>query len=748
MFKHFVARLSVERNLITVFAIFVVFITNVSVLFDVPISRQVFGFTFLTILPGLLLFQFPKIRETPLLEKIVLCWGVSIAFVMFYTLLINGVLPELGNAAPLSSSTLLFSFDCALLVLVILLYRTKNTATVHLPRFQITNSSVYLYAIALFFPLLSVIGSYINNVTNDNAVLLILFFLIPAYVAFVCLSKKKRPKSLYPFAVLSISLSLLLLVSLRSSHIIGADLNLEYYQYVSILGDHSMVLGPSLQSLSSLYAGGGSIALPVAYQLILGMDREVLFKSIYALLFVLVPLMVYLISTRYVEERYALIASFVYMAEAEFIGANYDSRTTIAILFFACAFVVLFSSRKTPTSGRLLFIVFVAAGIISHYATAYLFLFMMAIAVIILAIVRQRKPLSAKIDAPILFLYFSIMFLWWAFITASSAIYYGVQFVQNSLIGVLFDFFTLGARSNDTQALFGAGIGQKTVAAQTEFVLTWALFACVAIGLIVLILKRKEMTTVYGGSRPSFLRTQFEADYFAFALAAGGILLLAVVVPNGGFYSLQRTYFFTMTILSVFFVIGVIVLANWSTRFLGVIRTTWKKYTSPEQNVTLSRGAPSIRPHLALLVAMIILVPYFVCVSGAFYSIEGAPRSVLDSQGITYLELYIHNQDADAAKWIGVFGNNATVSAADAYGKNRLVSEGHISADRIDASSFQNNVTSTQFIYLYYANVVQQKYIVNNTAFNLADHSIVYSNKSRVYDAGASQAYLGLQGVA
>ena len=196
-------------------------------LLDVPILRQVFGFTFLTILPGLLLFQFPKLRETKLLEKIVLCWGASIAFVMFYTLLINSVLPQLGITAPLSSSTLLFSFDCALLMLIILSYLTKNTATVQLPRFQITNSNVYLYAIALFFPLLSVIGSYINNTVNDNLVLLLLFFLIPAYVAFVCFSKNKHPKSLYPFAVLSMSISLLLLVSLRSSHIIGADLNLE-----------------------------------------------------------------------------------------------------------------------------------------------------------------------------------------------------------------------------------------------------------------------------------------------------------------------------------------------------------------------------------------------------------------------------------------------------------------------------------------------------------------------------------------
>ena len=174
------------------------------------------------------------------------------------------------------------------------------------------------------------------------------------------------------------------------------------------MSDHSIILGPSAQSLSSLYAGDGSIALPVAYQLILGTNPEALFNSIYALLFVTVPLIVYLISTRYVEERYALIASFVYMAQAEFMGANYDSRTTIAILFFACAFVVLFGFGKTTTNGRLLFIVFATAGIISHYTTAYLFLLMLVIAAIILVVVGQRRSLSAKIDASTLFLYFAV----------------------------------------------------------------------------------------------------------------------------------------------------------------------------------------------------------------------------------------------------------------------------------------------------------------------------------------------------
>jgi hypothetical protein len=144
----------------------------------------------------------------------------------------------------------------------------------------------------------------------------------------------------------------------------------------------------------------------------------------------------------------------------------------------------------------------------------------------------------------------------------------------------------------------------------------------------------------------------------------------------------------------------------------------------------------------------VILVPYFLCASGAFYSIAGAPRSVLDSQGIGYLELYVHNQDADAAKWISLLGGNATVSTTDLYGEYRLVSQGHISTYRIDSTSFQNNVTNKQFIYLYYVNVVQQKYIAGSNLHNLADHSVGYSNKSRVYDAGASQIYLGLQGVA
>ena len=156
-------------------------------------------------------------------------------------------------------------------------------------------------------------------------------------------------------------------------------------------------------------------------------------------------------------------------------------------------------------------------------------------------------------------------------------------------------------------------------------------------------------------------------------------------------------------------------------------------------------GCLAVRPDVAVLLALIILVPYLLlCVSGALYSIDGAPASVLDSQGTGYLELYIHDQDASAAKWIQLYGGNATVSATDAYGAERLVSQGHIPLYRINDYSFQNNTTDTQFIYLYYANVVQQKYIVGNNLLSLGNRLCrVLKQKQSISTPGLHRYILG-----
>jgi uncharacterized membrane protein len=745
-----VAELSVKRNLLAITAGSIVLITNVSVFLNLPAVREISGFLFLTLLPGMLLVQLLKLREFGLLGKFVLSWGLSLAFIMLYTLLLNAILPQIGYATPLSSLTLLISYDLALLLLGVLYYRTSNAVTVQFSFGEINLSNAYLYLIPLFFPLLSVLGSYAMRAANINSISIALLFLIGFYVTYVLLFlKDKCPKSLYPVLIFSIGLSIMLLFTLRSNHLVGwDDLHNEYYFYESILGDHYVIFGSSPQAAASLYAGVASILLPVVYQFILGADREALFNVIYALLFSVGPLVVYLISKKYVEERYALVASLLFMFQTSFGLANTDSRATIAILFFAFAFLVLFGSEKRSAKEFALFSLFVTAGIISHYSTAYLFLMMLITAVILLAVLPTKNRLVTRINVTVAVLFFSVTFLWYAILTASSSITNALQFVRDAVTGFLFDFW---AQRAGAQHALGVGIAEKGLLQRIEFGLSWAIVICVLLGVATLVIKRKEMVANYAGSAaPTFLRARFEPEYFVLALAATGLLGASVAVPHFALvYGLDRVFFFVTTILSVFFVIGTIILSAWVIAILKAAHRKLKGKSATAYDGHVSRrGTLQVRPNVAIALALIIIVPYLLISSGAIYGMTGPPRGwVFESTGETYFEHYIYEQDSAAAKWLATFGQTqARISTTDFYGPLRLVSQGHISPNYIDSWSFQQNRSFNTYTYLYYYNTVEQKYVIKHpgspdTAGDMADHIALLSNQSRVFDAAGAQVY-------
>ena len=103
--------------------------TDLSILLDIPVFRQILGFTFFTIVPGLLILHILKLNKLGLTEKFVLSVGFSIAFLMFAGLIINWIYPALGYGTPLSTNSLLISFSIILLILAIIAYLRNRTAS-------------------------------------------------------------------------------------------------------------------------------------------------------------------------------------------------------------------------------------------------------------------------------------------------------------------------------------------------------------------------------------------------------------------------------------------------------------------------------------------------------------------------------------------------------------------------------------------------------------------------------------------
>jgi len=227
-----------------------------------------------------------------------------------------------------------------------------------------------LYIIPILFLGLSVLGMHLMNTKDDNSMLMALLLLIPAYVIIISIWNTKIPERAYPLIIFMTSISLVLLMGMRSSHIIGIDAHTEYYIFQQTLSNEKwqILIKSTLDSCLSI-----SI-LPAIFQSFLGVNSEYLFKILYPILFSISPLVVYIIAKKYLAAIYAFLAAIFFMSQSTFLGTTSNPRTTVAILFVALSIMVLTNDRLSLFEKRILLIIFILSCIVSHYSTTYIFL--------------------------------------------------------------------------------------------------------------------------------------------------------------------------------------------------------------------------------------------------------------------------------------------------------------------------------------------------------------------------------------
>ena len=701
-----------------VFIISILLLTDLAILLNIPFLRQGFGFLFLTILPGLLVMQILKLNKIGIVEKIVLSVGLSVSFLMFFGLLIDKLYFGLGYATPLSTISVVVSFSAAILILCAIGYKTNREAfSFAMPNFNLNTAEKAFLIVPIFFPALSIFGMHIMNTTDNNILLMFLLFLIPTYVAFVCFFNHKFPKRMYPVVIFLISISLLLMWSLRSNHIVGSDVHLEYYFFQTTFTN----LHWSILENSTLDACLSISLLPTIYQSILNTSPEFFSKILFLLIYSIGPLSIYVISKRYVGESYAFLASCFFMFQANFLRAA--GRSNLAILFFVLAMMTLFSDKIDPLKKGILFIVFMASCMVSHYATTYIFFFVMVGTFIGIELLSKKYTFKKILSLTLVILFFSMIFFWYSQVT-ETAFNAGVDFIEDTLKN-LNEFFILESRGGG-EALLGKDIMEKGIPHKIEFVWTWLTFALIGIGLITLIRRYKEMSfPELKFKNPEFLKDKFEVGYFVIALACAGLLVAVVGFPYiAAGYDLNRVYPLAITILSVFFVIGGIIVAKYLDEVLSK-----KKIVGNKRKVQ------------AYLIILLVLIPYFFCVTGVMYNMFGVPRAItLNSEGEQYDRMYVHDQDSYGAKWLKNYMERRDKIAVDYRGPNIFLSQ-TISKGLTESGVLFKHKQIKGYIYLRYVNVVNGKLQEGNRWHNITDYSDVFIGKGKIYDNGGAEVW-------
>ncbi len=732
--------------------ILILIIMNLVVLLDVPVLRQIFGFVFLTFVPGFFLLYLLKLNKLNLVDKIVLSVGLSIAFLMLFGLLINSLLLAIGYSRPLSTTSLLISFSTVTIILAIVAYIRDKGITLSFSSFKLTNGEKAFLIVPSLFPLLSIAGMRLMNLTDNNVLLMFLLFLIPAYVIFISFSNRRVSERVYPVAIFLIAISLLLMYSLRSNHIIDGDTHREYFMFLTILDNRYW----SQLGFSVLDACLSVTMLPAIYQTFLNINPEYLYKLIFSVVASILPLAVYLLSKKYIGSFYSFLASVFFMSQITFLGTPAYNRTVIAILFFALAIWVLFHDNINELSKRALFIVFIVATILSHYGVTWATFFLLLLTWIgmqilprivfskeelaplatgnpviegdsspalphqgnyphgsdstadkVAALEPSQTRLRRGVTLASIAIFLTVLFFWYSQMTGPS-FEAGVSFTYDTITGWRWFLAEEAATGQAVQTAFGETPSYWGVAQRIEFVFSWLTIIFIATGVLntIRIFKVMVSTPRSEGKKPDFMQKKFEVEYLILSIACCLMLIATVLLPViSRYYGEARTYFQMVVPLSIFFIIGGITVA---------------KYLK-------------LRPYWVLLV---VLIPYFLCTTGAMTQVFGFPRVItLNSEGPLY-QMYIFDGESSAAKWIGEYGEEGVTIYTSAHAQDMLLSQGgipYLQTRSTLISRSQENRVIGGYIYL--------EYLLLGDEGLVAKYPDTFAEKGKIYNSGRSEIY-------
>ncbi|MFA5309400.1 MAG: DUF2206 domain-containing protein [Dehalococcoidales bacterium] len=693
-------------------------VTDLSMLLDVPVLRQVLVFILLGVMPGWLVLRLLRPAALGLPEKAVLSVGLSVIVVCLAALLINAVYPRFGYHTPLSADSLVISFNVLLLVLAALAYFLRGGALPPLAGFRLNLSEKAFLLLPAFFPLLGIIGIRLMNTGDNNVLLLALLFLVILCVLFLWIFRHRVPPRVFPLVVMLISVSLLLVITLRDHHIMGVDIHREYYLAQMAADAQVWHVVPGDQLSSCLVTS----LMPAVYQPLVNMDPEYLFGLLHLFTAVFTPLVVFIIARKYLGDAGAFLAAFFFIAQENFLAIG-GGRVDYAVFFFALLIMSLFHERLSGFHQKLLFICCSTGLIISHYSAAFIALFIIVfawlLALVFKAVASRWKKLryaSGGLTFGLVAIFVVLLFLWDSQLT-HTAFTGAVEFAR-LVFRNLYNMFILESRSTWVASAFGVGLGAKGVPHQIEFVAAWLTIALIAVGVLLVLLRHRRTLVEIGPNAPPGVSLVHRVELSLLAMALAGVVIMAaaLVLPAVSIgYDIGRVYYQMMPLMSAFFIIG-----------------------------GMNVGA-LLRDRRVQALLLLVLVVYFACTSGLTYQLSGYPRSlVLNSRGDYFAAYFVHEQDSRAAQWLG--GNRVVSDAIyTGYRGMLLVSQGKIPQSALNRNlveTYLENRPVTGYVFLRYENYVNGGIVAKDgVVYDLAQYPDLLSGKSRIYVSNGAAVY-------
>ena len=706
-----------------IITLLMLFLTDLIILLDLPLLSDIIPFLLFTIVPGFLILNILKQNRIEFILKSLLSIGLSLSLLMIIGLLLNSLYPFLSK--PLSLVPLLSTLNIVFIVLVLFAFKRNkdnlNTSSIFNINFKLGNKLLSPIIFSLLFPFMAILGTFVMNTSQNNIILLTMLFLIPIYIVVITYLKDRVHPVTYMVSLYMIGLSLILMHSLTSTHLIGRDVFQEFSCFQLTLANFQW----DINNFYNPYNACISITiLPTIYAVLTNLNGEYVFKLLFALIGSILPLMVYKIATKYLVKKYAFFAALLFIFQVFFIDIVGAVRQEVAILFFFMAVIVLFDcfgDKKFENSWlkKSLFMVFVFSMIISHYATSYV-AFGILVPVLLLpflkTLYKERKFNFKNFDVIIIYLAFII--LWFV-------LYAKVQFLAGSEVIASTVAATASGTGNGTEGFINGregtvlsvlGIGIRSIPNLQAVIANDLIFLTIGIGLITVLMKfRKRLQ----GKTVILYKEIRSLDTKLLLAVLLSITLLAafIILPSVSFfYGSDRLFFQLLIFTAPVFIIGAIKIAE-------ILNRVIKK------------------PDLKVVVILVLLISLFLCSTHLQYHFMGIPySSEYDSSGITRGEAFIYDGEIATAQWLGYYHTDDINVYSDSVGFTRLSrSGGNLNIVGINF----NNKTINGYLYLGNANVKEGKlYDYIDSEVKIQKYIYFFNNKNRIFDDGNGQVWL------
>jgi uncharacterized membrane protein len=710
-------------------ALSLIVLTDISIALNIPVLRQVFGFIFLTFLPGFLLVKTLRLPRPPL-EKLLFLMGLSVSFLMFIPLLMNFLYPALGISQPISLSPLTVTFSSILAVLTLVAYKKGALDSQITIRDFATVTSGAMNPAVLGAALILALGIFgALFVKYDLNSLFSLFSTLSIVVIVVLVAMSNRvPQRFFPLYILVIAVTLQYSRTLSSPSLTGIDANYELYfaDLVKSVGYWNPNFAIASVSQSDYYGMLSVVFLPNVYSILLNIDTVWVFWLISPFIFAFVPLGLYQLykTQTTLSSRSAFLATFFVMSfYAFFIDMATLTRQEVAELFLVLVTLLIMNWHSQNLKKGALLILFIGSMVVSHYATSYIFLLFLTVlwvgSVLTAPRNRQKRSLST-VSGTMVVLAVCVTFGWYMY-AAGGAPYSAFGASVGHVFGSLSSLFSA---STNPSVVGGLGGGLQNLSLAHVLGHYWQIITevLITVGLVLAILRRN----------PSKMSTPF----LFFALGSFGILLIVIVLPAvGGVYNADRAYALALFFLAPCCIMGAAFIIGAASGWLRANENMASKLTS--------------------LCLIAVLVPYFLFNYGFIFEVIENPQNYalpplpqservsIYRSNVTWSYLVngpIPSESVDASAWLSNFKGPALVYS-DLISTATLIK--NVPADSIRSFSDQNihDRFNNVYIYLGPANIQQGIIPVTGADAQHVSSFAPLATANRVYSNGLAEVY-------